>query len=145
MKYYLDTNVLISLNKERIQGKASGEITDYVSSIITDYSNTLVTSTVCVHELIHLHQIGKLSKKKDKTNSAEDVVQTLDDLGIDIVPVTKKHLQKLAELNLFEDHRDPNDRLIIAQAISDHTSLVSSDLKFNRYRSYGLKLVFNER
>lgn len=140
MKYYLDTNILIDLCHT-----IDRDVSHRVLNIITDCSNILITSTVCAQELIHLYKIGKLSKKKDKANGAEKVLQTLDNLGVDIVPVTKKHLQQFAELNLFEDHRDPNDRLIIAQAISDHTPLISSDRKFDKYCGYGLKLVFNER
>ena len=43
------------------------------------------------------------------------------------------------------DHRDPNDRLIIAQAISDRATLISSDRKFDRYERYGLQFMFNKR
>ena len=39
----------------------------------------------------------------------------------------------------------PNDRLIIAQAISDKIALVSSDRKFYMYEKYGLEFVFNRR
>lgn len=46
---------------------------------------------------------------------------------------------------LYDDHRDPNDRLIIAQAISDQIPLISSDRKFSRYERYGLDFIFNER
>ncbi len=46
---------------------------------------------------------------------------------------------------MFDDHRDPNDRLIVAQAISDRVPLISSDRKFERYRNYGLDFMFNER
>ena len=48
-------------------------------------------------------------------------------------------------LPLFDEHRDPNDRLIIAQAISDKIALVSSDRKFDMYEKYGLEFVFNRR
>ncbi len=40
---------------------------------------------------------------------------------------------------------DTNDRLIIAQAISDKATLVSSDLQFPKYRKYGLSLHQNKR
>ena len=45
----------------------------------------------------------------------------------------------------MNDHRDPNDRLVIAQAISDKTALISSDHKFSLYEKNGLDFVFNER
>lgn len=56
-----------------------------------------------------------------------------------------KHIDTLAALPIYDDHRDPNDRMIIAQAISDKIPLVSSDRKFIRYERYGLDFIFNER
>ena len=48
-------------------------------------------------------------------------------------------------LHILGDHRDPNDRLIIAQGISDNIPLISSDLKLSRYEKYGLDFILNER
>ena len=99
----------------------------------------LFTSTVCVQELIHLCQTGKIKQSADK------VVSDLDNAGINIEQVTERHLKSFASLPLFDDHRDPNDRLIIAQAIADRIPIVSSDRKFSRYERYGLDFIFNER
>lgn len=72
-------------------------------------------------------------------------LQTLNDYGITLSPINEKHIKELAILPLYEDHRDPNDRLIIAQAISDRIPLISSDHKFIRYECYGLEFIYNER
>lgn len=77
--------------------------------------------------------------------SASEALDVLSQNGITLVPVTYKHIEELARLPLFDDHRDPNDRLIVAQAISDRVPLISSDRKFERYRPYGLDFMFNER
>lgn len=141
MIYYLDTNILIyMLDRE------PDELSRDVVAILMDYENTLRTSTVCVHELIHLFQIGKVPLKRNgKDVDINNFSEWLQDMGIDIVPVSVKHLQTLAALPLMEDHRDPNDRLIIAQAITDKITLISSDRKFDRYVKYGLDFVFNKR
>lgn len=141
MKYYLDTNILAFLLLEQ-----EDELSGYVMSCVSDYSNTLFTSIVCIQELIHLCQIGKLStgKKKDSPNPT-NIVNWIEDMGIGIVSVNLQHLQKLSELPLFNDHRDPNDRLIIAQAIVDHAPLISSDHKFKMYERHCLDFVFNKR
>lgn len=141
MRYYLDTNILIyMLNRN------SNELSRDVVAILMDYSNTFRTSTVCVHELIHLFQIGKVPLKRNGKNAdISEFSEWLKNMGIDIVPVSVKHLEKLASLPLMDDHRDPNDRLIIAQAISDKVALVSSDRKFDKYVKYGLDFVFNKR
>ena len=111
-----------------------------------DYSNTLYTSVLCVQELIHLFQIGKIGAKKanGKYLKAEEIISVLDEMSIRRVPITDKHLQEYAKLPFVRDHRDPFDRLIIAQAISDKAYLVSSDLKFPLYSKYGLETIVNE-
>jgi PIN domain nuclease of toxin-antitoxin system len=42
-----------------------------------------------------------------------------------------------------QDHKDPFDHIIIAQAISHKMTLVSSDTKFPFYRKQGLRLIEN--
>lgn len=114
--------------------------------ILVDYSNILYTSTVCVHELIHLFQIGKIAPKAgNDLADVERFAKWLDLMNIEIVPISVRHLEEYARLPMLGDHRDPNDRLIIAQAISDRVPLISSDRKFSRYAKYGLDFIFNER
>ncbi|MDO5524476.1 MAG: type II toxin-antitoxin system VapC family toxin [Prevotella sp.] len=141
MRYYLDTNILVFLKLNE-----KDEINRDVGLILFDYENTLTTSSVCVAELLHLIQIGKLGKRNPNTNClGDEVMLWLDEMGITIVPTTAVHLRRYADLPLHEDHRDPSDRLIIAQAIVDRIPLISSDRKFDRYIREGLQFVFNER
>jgi PIN domain nuclease of toxin-antitoxin system len=51
--------------------------------------------------------------------------------GIEILPVHLNHLLSLRELPLH--HRDPFDRILIAQALAENMILVSSDRAFNNY------------
>lgn len=66
-------------------------------------------------------------------------------LSIARVPVSDKHLNAYAALPFVKDHRDPYDRMIISQAISDKAILVSSDLKFPWYSKFGLNSILNDR
>lgn len=142
MRVYLDTNILVFLFQ-----KKRDEISANTEDIIDDYANTLITSSVCVQEFIHLCQIGKVigDKKKKVVTDANDVLPWIEEMGIEIIPITAKHLSALAALPLQDDHHDPNDRLIIAQAISDRTALISSDHKFSQYKKYGLNFIMNKR
>ncbi len=143
MRYYLDTNIFVFLSYPKGMSELSAEVMD----IVTGYTDILLTSTVVVQELIHLYQIGKLPlRTKSDVTSAEEVLAWLHDtLNVTIVPVTEKHLQTYAALPLYSDHRDPNDRIIVAQAITDHVPLISSDRKFTHYVKSGLNFIFNER
>ena len=141
MRLYLDTNILAFL----ITGQKD-EICHVVSEELADYSNALLTSSVCVQELIHLLQTGKLSFKKNMDVVVPSVILSwLDESGIDVAFVEAKHLQQYSELPLYVGHRDPNDRLIIAQAICDKATLVSSDRDFSQYTKDGLDFLFNRR
>ena len=133
MRLSLDTNILAFYLYE------PDELSPYAKGELFDYSNVLFTSSVCAQELIHLCLIGKIRR------DASRVLSDIDEAGIAIVPVTRHHLEKFAALPLYDDHRDPNDRLIIAQAITDRVALISSDHKFSRYRKDGLDFIFNER
>lgn len=143
MRIYLDTNILAF-----IVGKDRGEsIGNDVKELIFDYETSLLTSSVCVSELIHLIQIGKvrIPKFNDIRTSAKAAIKHLNEIGIKMVATMPKHIDTLVDLPFYDDHRDPNDRLIIAQAISDQIPLVSSDRKFSKYERYGLDFIFNER
>ncbi len=55
MRLYLDTNILVALLT-----KQDDKLDNDTLELVTDYSNVLYTSTVCIHELIHLRKIGKV-------------------------------------------------------------------------------------
>lgn len=82
---------------------------------------------------------------KDIRRATDEALRRLDEIGVSMVPVTMNHIRTLIDLPLYDDHRDPNDRLIVAQAISDRIPLVSSDGKFTRYERYGLDFIQNRR
>lgn len=133
MRLLLDTNILVFYLYDK------DELCTDLKEGLFDYSNALFTSAVCVHELIYLCQTVKV--RQDPCN----VICSLAEAGIGVEHVTVKHLETFATLPLYDDHRDPNDRLIIAQAIADRIPLVSSDRKFHKYARYGLDFIYNER
>ncbi len=141
MKLYLDTNIVIYMLEKK------GRIDNDISEMLIDYANALFTSSACVQEMIYLCQRGKIfvEKHKGRRKKSLYIVDMVEELGIKILPVNKRHLKKLEELPLIGEHRDHNDRVIIAQAISDKATLVSSDSEFMLYMGYGLDLLFNEK
>lgn len=143
MRVYLDTNILaFMVGQDRWTS-----IGDDVRGVIKDYDTLLLSSSVCFAELVHLIQIGKvrIPGQKDVRKASVLALKRLEELGVSMVPTTMEHIKTLMELPLYDDHRDPNDRLIIAQAMSDRVTLISSDRKFMRYGRYGLYFIFNER
>ena len=141
-RLYLDTNILVYMGTND-----RDSLSEEVFRLIYGCETILYTSTECVKELIYNLLIGKIPiNKKDKNALTPfNVFEWLESQNIKVVPVDKQHLKKFAELPLYDDHKDPGDRIIIAQAIADKVSLVSSDRKFNRYEKNGLEFLYNER
>jgi len=119
------------------------DISREVQRILDDYSNRFYVSSVAVKELIHVYKTGNIQDIRCK--SVNDLFETMDGLGIEIVPMARRHLLQYAALNVVAGHKDPNDHAIVAQAISDKIPIISSDRMFKEYTGQGLEFVFNKR
>ena len=139
MRYYLDTNVLIFV----LLSKNRNELSSDVQLILDDYSNLFYVSSVVVGELIHAFKIGGIRDVHNK--SVKDLFQNIESLGFEIVPMNKYHLLTYTALDIATGHKDPNDHIIISQAISDRIPIISSDKKFKEYVGQGLGFVYNKR
>ncbi|MDR2694438.1 MAG: PIN domain-containing protein [Chitinispirillales bacterium] len=138
-RYFIDSNILIFYMSED-----DDDISAEVQDILSNHNNLISIPSRCVEEVIHLQQSGKIRIKQWK--SAEDIVDFItDELNFGIKHTGNEHLRTLAKLPLFPDHKDPIDRIAIAQAITEKTGIISSDTKFHYYKKYGLDLVFNKR
>ena len=139
-RYLLDTNIFTFL--------ATGEadrISDDVAAILEDYDNIFLMSMESVRELIVAYRNGKAISKFFK--SPLDVIDSIErDYRIRIVLPDMEVMRTMARLetNASEEHNDPSDHVIIAQAITMRLPLISSDRKFPFYRSQGLELIYNK-
>ncbi|GHV23652.1 hypothetical protein AGMMS49959_17400 [Planctomycetales bacterium] len=136
-RYLIDTNIFLfrvmeveALNKN-------------VVDIFDDYENSIYLSSESVKEVLHLWQNGKVSLPIWKT--AANIFASIEDLHIVVKYVRPEHLLTFGALPLVKDHRDPSDRLIIAQGVTEKMTVISSDTKFPLYRRYGLRLIYNQR
>jgi len=138
MRYYLDTNILMF-----VLLKENSNIHYTIREILDNYSNLFYVSSVVVKEIVFLLRIGKLKSKIYK--SEKDILDFINNFGIQIVVFNEKHLNTYLNLTIAENHKDMNDHAIIAQAISDKISLISSDREFEKYIQQGLLFVYNKR
>uniref|UniRef100_Q3ASU2 PIN domain-containing protein n=1 Tax=Chlorobium chlorochromatii (strain CaD3) TaxID=340177 RepID=Q3ASU2_CHLCH len=65
--------------------------------------------------------------------------KALDGSGIHLIPITPEIACKAVELP--DHHSDPQDRIIIATALVNNASLMSSDRKFSCYTELGKMLL----
>ena len=94
-------------------------------------------SQVCAMEIAVKFSVGKLRLpppfQTDFTRAFKDMVSRL---SADILAVDLKHIDRLSRLPLF--HRDPFDRLIIAQSIENDLTVMTRDRAFAAYPELSL-------
>lgn len=93
-----------------------------------DASNGLFLSLVSPWEIQIKSTLGKLQLSKPV---AELVQAELDRAAIQLLPITLQPIDALSRLP--DHHRDPSDRLLVAQAIHEGLTLVSSDRAIAKY------------
>lgn len=96
-------------------------------------NNTLFLSAVSYWEICIKLGIGKLMLPRDWQATAEWAMQIN---SIRWLPIEKSHCLELLALPHPEQvagHRDPFDRLLIAQARAEGLSVLSADPNFGRY------------
>jgi len=72
---------------------------------------------------------------KPKLNlRTSDVEAGIAAMGATLLPVRFQHLEALSALPEQGNHRDPFARMLIAQALAEDLSIVSSDQRFTDYK-----------
>ena len=104
-----------------------------VAQAIEDPDNDVFVSAVSIAEMVIKQSIGKLSLPVP----ADELCRQLD---FDVLALTGPHSQRMSTLPLL--HRDPFDRLLIAQSLEDGLTLITSDEAIWQYA--GVSLLKNE-
>ena len=138
MRLLLDTNIYVFMVSDR------QSLTKDVSALIEDPENLKYLSIVSLQELITAFRTKKLLSNIWRSE-AEMISFVLNDPSVEVDNTDINVIRTLAALQVNEaqDHKDPFDHIIIAQAISHRMTLVSSDTKFAFYRKQGLRLIEN--
>lgn len=138
MRYLLDTNILVHLVRED-----KDKISHDIWNIIDDFSNRMYASSISIVELFQLYRIGKI---KTPFKTKEAMIAYLEtQYYVDILPFGRIQAEALAGLDIHSEHNDPFDHAIIAHAVADNLTLVSSDRKFEQYTEQSLRFAYNER
>ncbi len=99
----------------------------------TDQRNQPLLSMASVWEIFIKVANGKLQLPGDAQNFLDEHIHRN---GIELLPIRYSHTAAL--LDLPKIHRDPFDRLIIAQGILERVPIMSSDAVF---REYGVDVI----
>lgn len=122
MKILLDTQcwLWLCVSPERFSSRTIARL--------MDPRTTRRLSAASVWEIVIKFQLGKLPlplHPRDFVPSRLEVTQT------EILQISAAHVLRIADLP--DHHRDPFDRLIIAQALVENVPLLTADRTFSAY------------
>jgi PIN domain nuclease of toxin-antitoxin system len=78
-----------------------------------------------------------IKRQLGKLEAPTDLLEQLEQAGVDLLPITARHANRVGTLPMH--HRDPFDRLLVAQADVDGLTLVTADRELS---VYGVELVW---
>lgn len=122
MRLFLDTYVFLWF----IAG--SSDLSNKARTLIEDPNNQRFLSVASLWEMSIKVSIGKLDIGMTFTELMQHEVYGN---AIEVLQIQSEHLDALAKLPFH--HKDPFDRLIIAQSLAESTPLVSKDGEFGNY------------
>jgi len=121
MNYLLDTHAVIwFLNGDE-------KLSDKSREIIENQNNLKFISIASIWEIAI-----KISLDKFKFNKGfKKFLDLIEDNGFEIIPISFDHAITVSTLKFI--HRDPFDRLIVSQALSDNLIIITRDEYIEKY------------
>jgi PIN domain nuclease of toxin-antitoxin system len=96
--------------------------------ILIDPKNEIFLSAASIWEIAIKTSLGKLYLGEPVSIY---IPRRMIDLGNKCLPIEQKHVLYLEKLPLY--HRDPFDRIIVAQAITEELTLITADNLLTKY------------
>lgn len=119
LKYLLDTQIFVRWMEG---GK---RLTKEIKTILENPRSVVYLSVASVWEMVIKKKLGKLRLPRNWK-------ETLKDSRFEILPITLDHTYSIESLPLI--HRDPFDRMLIAQALVEKATLITGDSKIKKYK-----------
>ena len=122
MKVLIDTHIALwCIYDSEMLSKAS-------TRILADPTNEVFVSVASAWEIEIKHSIGKLEV------SSDSFVEDCKDMGFSILPINEKHIISLGGLEKPDGgHKDPFDRMLLAQSVSEGMKFLTDDSKLLDY------------
>jgi len=121
--FLLDTHVLLWFLNGDLR------LTPKPKEIISNLQNKCYISIASIWEIAIKIQIGKLQLEFN----LKDFREKLHEAKIEIPPLSYEHVLEI--LTLENHHRDPFDRIIIAQSKREELTLISKDENIKKYQA----------
>lgn len=124
MRYLLDTHALIWFLTDDPQ------LPSKVKASIESRQSSCWVSIASYWEIGIKYSLGKIKLG----TQLETVFRLIGESGFAGLPITPGHILQQTQLPFH--HRDPFDRLIIAQAIDEQLTILTRDAQFKNYPSH---------
>ena len=121
MKILLDTHTFIWY----VEG--ASELSLMAKKHIEDPTNQCLVSLVSLWEMSIKVGLGKL----DLMGAFESVLEDIAQNGFELQPITFDHI--LLQTHLEWHHKDPFDRLLVAQCLAEKMPIISRDAVLDAY------------
>jgi PIN domain nuclease of toxin-antitoxin system len=122
MNYLLDTHVFVWLDSSSVQLSSSAVL------VLQTPGNQFYLSFVSLWEMQIKVQLGKLNLRMPVHAIVKEQVARNP---ITLLPITDNHIYELTNLPMH--HKDPFDRLLIAQARVEQMTIITADPAFSNY------------
>jgi len=103
-------------------------LTRTARKIISEPKNTLIVSAASAWEIATKVRLGKLSTGADLVS---DFSSQIEREGFQLLAITAEHGIRAGMLP--GPHKDPFDRMLIAQSQAENTPIISNEVVFERY------------
>ena len=126
MRLLLDTHIAIWVLSD------SPRLRDPARRLIADAKNKVFVSVASIWEISIKHKLNR-GVPGDMPVSGTVAFKALEQAGLEILPITGEHAAALDSLPPL--HKDPFDRLIVAQALTEPLILITNDAEVAKYSS----------
>jgi PIN domain nuclease of toxin-antitoxin system len=128
MKILLDTHALLWWLFD------DPKLSETAYAVIAEVGNTILVSSASAWEIATKHRLGKMPEAGDV---AENLPEYLSRTQFSVLEITLPHA--LAAGRLPGSHKDPFDRMLIAQARLENLPIITKDPAF---KDYGINLLW---
>jgi len=122
MDLLLDTHVLIwFLNGDK-------KLSQKAKKLIEDPNNSKIVSIASIWEIAIKLSLGKFKFK----NGFKNFLELIEENGFETLPISFEHTMIVSSLEFL--HRDPFDRILIAQSKFENLILITKDENIKQYK-----------
>ncbi len=118
MNFLLDTHILLWFLEN------DSKLSNQIREVITNPENLIFVSAISAWEISIKQSLGKLI-------APTNLEEALRFSRLEVLAMTLAHGIKVADLPMY--HKDPFDRMLIAQALVEDLTIITVDQKFKFY------------